>query len=167
MNVKEIILDGYPVSPFRENSFPIPAGKHIIKISNVTVTSFSSHELQAKILSFTGNLLSVSYGMKDIKFTYVSNTRTLISLNREPTWVKVDHQDYKFEVMSGNDCFSIFLPDGKHFVEIGAGNTFSYGINLTSLWSSTGIAIFGTLAVSLLFIMYLLLKVIRRKYSTI
>jgi hypothetical protein len=167
MNVKEIILDGYPVSPFRENSFPIPAGKHIIKISNVTVTSFSSHELQAKILSFTGNLLSVSYGMKDIKFTYVSNTRTLISLNREPTWVKVDHQDYKFEVMSGNDCFSIFLPDGKQFVEIGAGNTFSYGINLTSLWSSTGIAIFGTLAVSLLFIMYLLLKVIRRKYSTI
>jgi hypothetical protein len=105
--------------------------------------------------------------MKDIKITYDSKTRTLISLNREPTWVKVDHQDYKFVVMEGNDCFSIFLPDGKHYVEIGAGNTFSYGINLTSLWSSTGIAIFGSLAVSLLFLMYLLLKVIRKKYSTI
>ena len=166
-NVKEIILDGYPVSPFRENSFPIPAGHHIVKLTDVTVTSFSTHELQAKILSFTGNLLSVSYGMKDIKITYDSETRTIISLNREPTWVKVDHQDYKFVVMEGNDCFSIFLPEGKHFVEIGAGNTFSYGINLTSLWSSTGIAIFGTLAVSMLFLMYLMLKIIRRKYSTI
>jgi len=167
MNVKEIIIDGYPVSPFRENSFPIPAGKHIVKYKNVAVTSFSTNELQAKILSFSGDLLSVSYGMKDIKITYDSKTRTLISLNREPTWVKVDHQDYKFVVMEGNDCFSIFLPDGKHYVEIGAGNTFSYGINLTSLWSSTGIAIFGSLAVSLLFLMYLLLKVIRKKYSTI
>jgi len=167
MNVKEIILDGYPVSPFRENSFPIPAGKHIVRLTDVAVTSFSTHELQAKILSFSGDLLSVSYGMKDIKITYESNTRTLISLNRQPTWVKVDHHDYKFVVMEGNDCFSIFLPDGKHFVEIGAGNTFSYGINLTSLWSSTGIAIFGTLAVSLLFLMYLILKLIKRKYSTI
>ena len=167
MNIKEIIVDGYPVSPFRENSFPIPAGKHIVKFTDVAVTSFSTHELQAKILSFSGDLLSVAYGMKDIKITYESGTRTLISLNREPTWVKVDHQDYKFKVMEGNDCFSIFLPEGKHFVEIGAGNTFSYGINLTSLWSSTGIAIFGSLAVSLLFLMYLMLKIIRRKYSTI
>jgi ABC-type antimicrobial peptide transport system permease subunit len=130
------------------------------------VTSFSTHELQAKILSFTGNLTSVAYGMKNIKFAYDSHTRTLLSLNRDPTWVKVDKQDYKFTVMEGNDCFSIFLPPGQHFVEIGVGNAFSYGINLTSLWSSTGIAIFGTLAVTLLLCMYLLLKIIRRKYLT-
>jgi hypothetical protein len=111
--------------------------------------------------------MSIAYGMKDIKFAYDSQTRTLLSLNREPTWVKVDGQDYKFSIMEGNDCFSIFLPTGNHYIEIGVGNTFSYGINLTSLWSSTGIAIFGTLAVSLLLCMYLLLKFIRRKYLTI
>ena len=165
-NVKEISLDGNPISPFRDNMFPIPAGKHLIRFSDVTVTSFSTHELQAKILSFTGNLMSVAYGMKDIKFVYDSQTRTLLSLNREPTWVKVDRQDYKFSIMEGNDCFSLFLPPGNHFVEIGVGNSFSYGINLTSLWSSTGIAIFGTLAVSLLLCMFLLLKLIRRKYLT-
>ncbi len=82
MNVKEIIVDGYPVSSFRENAFPIPAGKHIVKFNNETVTSFSTNELQAKVLSFTGNLLSVSYGMKDIKITYDSKTRTLISLKQ-------------------------------------------------------------------------------------
>jgi len=89
--------------------FSIPAGKHIITFSNVAVTSFSANELQAKILSFTGNLMSIAYGMKDIKFAYDSQTRTLLSLNREPTWVKVDRQDYKFSIMEGNDCFSIFL----------------------------------------------------------
>jgi uncharacterized protein YdaL len=166
-NVKEIRLDGNPISPFRDNIFPIPAGKHIITFSNLAVTSFSTNELQAKILSFTGNLMSIAYGMKDIKFAYDSQTRTLLSLNREPTWVKVDRQDYKFSIMEGNDCFSIFLPPGNHYIEIGVGNSFSYGINLTSLWSSTGIAIFGTLAVSLLLCMYLLLKFIRRKYLTI
>jgi uncharacterized protein YdaL len=164
--VKEISLDGYPVSPFRDNMYSVPAGKHIITFQDQKVTSFSTDELQAKILSFTGNLLSVAYGMKDIKFNYDSPKRTLLSLNREPTWVKVDGKDFYFNIMEGNDCFSIFLPMGNHFVEIGVGNSFSYGINLTSLWSSTGIAIFGTLAVSLLLCMYLILKVIRRKYLT-
>ena len=166
-NVKEINLDGNPISPFRDNRYPIPAGNHFIIFSDVAVTSFSTHELQAKILSFTGNLKSVAYGMKDIQLVYDSRIRTLLSLNREPTWMKVDRQDYKFIIMEGNDCFSIFLPPGNHFVEIGVGNSFSYGINLTSLWSSTGIAIFGTLAVTLLLCMYLLLKLIRRKYLTI
>jgi uncharacterized protein YdaL len=165
-NIKEISIDGNPISPFRDNMFPIPAGKHIIIFSDLGVTSFSTNELQAKILSFSGNLLSVAYGMKDIKLVYDSQIRTLLSLNREPTWVKVDREDYKFTIMEGNDCFSIFLPPGQHFVEIGAGNSFSYGINLTSLWSSTGIAIFGTLAVSLLLCMYFILKIIRRKYLT-
>ena len=165
-NIKEIFLDGNPISPLRDNRYPVPAGEHTVTFSEMGVTSFSTHELQAKILSFTGNLTSVAYGMKNIKFAYDSHTRTLLSLNRDPTWVKVDKQDYKFTVMEGNDCFSIFLPPGQHFVEIGVGNAFSYGINLTSLWSSTGIAIFGTLAVTLLLCMYLLLKIIRRKYLT-
>jgi hypothetical protein len=165
-NIKEINLDGNPIAPFRDNKFPIPAGKHIIAFSDMAVTSFSTHELQAKILSFSGNLISVAYGMKDIKIVYNSRIRTILSLNREPTWLKVDQHDYKFTIMEGNDCFSIFLPPGQHFVEIGVGNSFSYGINLTSLWSSTGIAIFGTLAVTLLLCMYLLLKIIRRKYLT-
>ena len=165
-NIKEISLDGNPIAPFRDNKFPIPAGKHIIAFSDMAVTSFSTHELQAKILSFSGNLISVAYGMKDIKIVYNSRIRTILSLNREPTWLKVDQHDYKFTIMEGNDCFSIFLPPGQHFVEIGVGNSFSYGINLTSLWSSTGIAIFGTLAVTLLLCMYLLLKIIRRKYLT-
>ena len=104
--------------------------------------------------------------MKDLKFVYESANRTLISINKEPTSIKIDNTDYQFAVMKGNDCFSVFLPPGKHSVELVAGNAISYGINLTSLWSSTGIAIFGSIAVTLLLIMYLSLKIIRKKYST-
>jgi len=163
--IKVVNIDGYQVSPYRENQFTIPAGTHRILVADEPITSFSTYELQVKILSFTGNLTSVSYGMKDINFTYESETRTLISVNRQPTIVKIDGADYSFTVMKGNDCFSIFLPPGKHNVELNAGDAFSYGVNLTSLWSSTGIAIFGAMAVTLLSMMYLFLKFIKRKYS--
>lgn len=161
--IKEFSIDGNPISSYRDNSFTVPAGKHIVAFSKVPITSFSIQELQTKILSFTGSLVSIAYGLNDIKFAYESGVRTLLSLNRQPTSVKVDNQEYKFTVMKGDDCFSIFLPPGKHYVELSAGDSFSYGINLTSLWSSTGIAIFGALAVIMLFLMYLLLKIIRRK----
>jgi hypothetical protein len=64
--------------------------------------------------------------------------------------------------MKGNDCFSIFLPPGRHYVELIAGDQFSFGVNVTSLWSTTAIAIFGFIAVTSLFIMYIVLKVIKR-----
>jgi hypothetical protein len=67
--------------------------------------------------------------------------------------------------MKGNDCFSIFLPTGKHYVELVAGDQFSFGVNVTSLWSTTAIAIFGVLAVTALFLMYVALKVVKRGYA--
>jgi hypothetical protein len=79
--------------------------------------------------------------------------------------VRVDYQEYPFTVMKGNDCFSIFLPTGKHYVELVAGDQFSFGVNVTSLWSTTAIAIFGVLAVTALFLMYVALKVVKRGYA--
>ena len=40
---------------------------------------------------------------------------------------------------------------------------FSFGINLTSFWSSTGIAVFGAFGVALLFGMYIFRVVLRRR----
>ncbi|MFH0989507.1 MAG: DUF2334 domain-containing protein [bacterium] len=162
-----ITVDGALLVPHRENLFTIPAGTHSVRLSRESIGSFSASDLQAKILSCSGNLTSVLYGMHDMKFTYESTTRTLISVNRKPTAIKVDQQEYHPTVMKGNDCFTIFLPPGNHEVELRAGDAISYGINLTSIWSSTGIAIFGTLAVAMLFVMYLLLKTLRKKYSSV
>lgn len=162
-SIASITLNGSTITHGRNNSFIIPAGTHLVRFNN-SDDQFSPTELQTQILSFYGNLLSISYGYQDLSFAYESDTRTIISLNRVPTAVKVDGTNYNFKVMEGEDCFSIFLPVGKHNVDITVGDAFSKGVNLTSFWSSTGIALFGTLSIMLLLIMYLSIKFLNRKY---
>ena len=162
-SVTSISLNNNTISPGRNNSFIIPAGTHLINF-NQSDDQFNPTELQTNVLSFNGNLLSINYGYQDLSFTYESDTRTIISLNRIPTFVKVDGKDFSFKIMKGDDCFSIFLPVGRHNVELTVGDTFSKGVNLTSFWSSTGIALFGTLSIVLLLIMYLSVKYLNHKY---
>lgn len=162
-SVISISLNNNTISPGRNNSFIIPAGIHLINF-NKSDEQFNPTELQTKILSFSGNLLSINYGYQDLSFTYESDTRTIISLNRVPTLVKVDGKNYSFKIMEGDDCFSIFLPVGSHNVDLVVGDTFSKGVNLTSFWSSTGIAFFGILSIALLVIMYLSVKYLNHKY---
>jgi Uncharacterized protein conserved in bacteria (DUF2334). len=162
-DIKIISIDDESVVGYRENNFLVPAGEHSIKFHTKDFPGFTTVEIQPQLLSFTGNLLSIDYGMRQVKFNYESIERALVTINRKPTSVKVDGQDFKFEVLTGNDCFSVFLPVGKHDVEIETGDQFTYGMNITSLWSITAIAIYGTVAVILLVLMYFGLKLFRRK----
>jgi hypothetical protein len=161
---QEVHIDGVPLSPARENSFIVPAGEHQL-VFHTQSSNLSSNALQPRILSITGNLLSASYSNRTMEFAYESSTRTLVSINREPTQVRVDNMSYAFTPMKGNDCFTISLPEGKHTVVLDAGDPFTYGVSLTSFWSTTAIAIFGTVAIALLLLMYLLLVIVRKHYS--
>ncbi len=160
---KEIRVDGIPLSPYRENFFLIPAGDHIVALESNAANTFATHSLETRLLSFTGNILTVAYGMRSVDFTYDADGRALLALNREPTFVSVDGGNYPVVVMKGNDCFSTFLPSGHHTVHIIAGDVFSYGVNLTSFWSSNVFALFGSLAVLSLVLMYLALKFVKRR----
>ncbi len=148
--------------PFRDNRYVISAGEHSIILAPQTASTFSAHELQTRIMSSTGDLKSVKYGLRNVIVEYVSTVRMLISLSNIPTTVTVDGEPVEFTVMKGNDCFSIFLPDGHHEANIVTGDRFEYGINVTSFWSTTAIAVFSALAISLLLLMYLILKFVRR-----
>jgi hypothetical protein len=88
----------------------------------------------------------------------------LVSFSNEPTQIMLDGQPHSVTALKGNDCFTITLPAGTHKVQVVTGDTFSYGINVTSLWSTTAIAIFGLVAVLLLVGMYVGLKLIRRRF---
>jgi len=162
-SVTSISLNNNTISSGRNNSFIIPAGINLVKF-NTSDDQFNPTELQTNVLSLSGNLLSINYGYQDIYFTYESDSKAIISLNRVPTEVTVDGKNYEFKIMEGGDCFSIFLPAGKHNVDLTVGDAFSKGVNLTSFWSSTGIALFGTLSIVLLLIMYLSVKYLNRKY---
>ncbi len=85
----------------------------------------------------------------------------LVSLSNMPTSITVDGQPFECNVMKGNDCFSVFLPTGRHTANIVTGGRFAYGVNITSFWSTTAIAVFSALAISLLFLMYVFLKISR------
>lgn len=163
--VDAITLNGTSVSNIRDNIFLIPAGNNIVKTNVTKVNAYSTHELQTHLISITGNLLSISYGLRDIKFVYESDNRVFVSLNKKPTSIKVDDKDYDFKVMKGNDRFTVLLPPGRHTVELVGGSAFTYGLNLTSLWSSVTILIFGILAITLIFLMWLYLKYIKRRYA--
>ena len=165
LETKEIQIDGVPLSPSRDNVFLIPAGVHEVSFGQNQGGAFSTHDLEARILSLTGNLLSVAYGTRTVLFTYASDVRTLVALNREPTAVALDGQAYEFAAMKGNDCYTLSLPPGAHTVSVVTGDLFSYGINMTSFWSSNAIAIFGVIAVLMLAAMYLILKIVKRRYA--
>jgi uncharacterized protein YdaL len=159
--ITEVMLDGVVLSPFRDNQYMIPAGSHDLGMSQNVAGSLSAHQFFPHIMSITGNLLSYAYAMRTVDFEYTSDGRCLVSLSSEPHEVLIDGTPHTFYSMRGDDCFSLLLPAGRHKVEVVAGDSFSYGINVTSFWSTTAIAAFGAVAVVALIGMYLVVRIRR------
>jgi len=164
--VKGIDLDGSLLAPVRDNLYLIPAGRHTVKPVSDAGGGLSSHQFNPRLLSVTGNLLTVQYGMRSASFSYVSDGRCLVTVNREPHALIVDGHSTPFYSMKGNDGYTLFLPPGRHAVYLEAGDAFSYGVNLTSFWSSTAIALFGLVSVAALLLMYGVVLLRRRMVLT-
>jgi hypothetical protein len=103
--------------------------------------------------------------MRSVAFRYESAGRCIVMVNGEPHEVRVDGERMTFYSVEGNDGYSLFLPPGSHRVEIVTGDAFSYGINITSFWSSNAIALFGVAAVLLLLAMYAVVRLQRRRFG--
>lgn len=163
---KIITVDGKQIIGQRDNAFFIAAGKHTININDAGLPGFSTVQIQPEILTCSGNVTELAYDMRKVTFTYESDMITIASFNQAPAQVFVDGKEIKdIEVMKGNDCYSIKLPNGTHSVKVIMGSSLSYSINLTSLWSTNAIVIYGGLAVISLLLMFFGLKIIRRKYE--
>jgi uncharacterized protein YdaL len=165
IEVNEILLDGVPASPVRDNRFTIPAGRHVVIPVRTVSGGLSSTQFYPRLLSTTGSLLTCEYTMRSMTFTYETNGRCIVMVNREPREVLVDGERLTFYSMKGNDGYSLFLPAGRHRAEITAGDPFSYGINIASIWSSNAIAVFGVAAVVFLLGMYAVVRLQRRRFG--
>jgi len=159
-----ITLDGKQIIGQRDNAFFIPSGKHTIGINDAGLPGFSTVEIQPEMLSCSGNVSELIYDMRKISFTYESDMITIASFNQAPAQIYIDGNEQKnVEVMKGNDCYSIKLPSGKHSVKVIMGSSLSYSINLTSLWSTNAIVIYGGVAVISLILMFIGVKVLKKK----
>jgi hypothetical protein len=161
-NIVRIDVDGASLMPYRNERFLIPSGNHRITVHQRSVGTFTSQDLQTRLLSATGHVSSIVYGSRNLVLKYESSERMLVTLSNLPTSLTVDGNTIPATVMKGNDCYSIFLPAGDHLANILTGDQFTYGVSITSFWSSTAIAIFGALAVLLMLVMYGVLKALKR-----
>jgi hypothetical protein len=157
-----ISIDGDLHTSVGDGRFLIPAGQHTIMLDPIA-GAFSTDQLKASIISITGNLLHESGNDRSISFGYESAGRCLVSLNKKPLTIFVDGSEQPLAVLKGNERFTVMLPPGRHEIKMITQNTVSYGINLTSLLSSSLIVVFGFTAVALLMVFYVIVRIKRRQ----
>ena len=162
-DVAEVSVDDRIVYPYQPGYFAIPAGEHFVKIAKANVNPFQSDLMQSHIEAASCNLLSERTFQRGVEFTYDSPGRCAVSFGKMPYAVLVDDHDISFSVAREEQHYGIILPPGQHKVLVVLESTVSYGIDMTSLWSSALIAIFGSIAGGILIVLYFVLKVRRGK----
>ncbi len=148
-----------------DGRFLIPAGRHVISLEEKGEGYFDPNTLHATLLSCTGNVLSIEEGERSISFSYESGERCFATTNKEPIEVIIDGESVDVPIREGIERYSVQLPPGTHRVRIITEGTVSYSINLTSLWSSTFIVLFGIVSLILLMILYVMVRVRRRRFT--
>ncbi len=139
--------------------FLIPAGTHLVR-TNVSNHLFSTDSLYATLASITGNLLSEKEQERSVDFEYDSVPRCLVTLMKSPVALMIDGREAPLHVMEGaNGRFSVSLPPGRHTARIITLSHISYGIDVTSLWSSSLIVTFGLLSIGALIVLYAYVRV--------
>ena len=160
--VEKISLDGKTVYPFRKGCFRIPAGEHVLKLSD-GVSLFNNGAAHSQMASASCNILKERTFKRGVEFLYHSPSRCAVSFNTIPLAVFVDDQEMILNIAKEEQNYGILLPPGTHKVLVMLENTVAYGIDLTSLWSSELIAVFGFLAGGVLVVLFILVKVKKKE----
>ena len=161
-DVAEVSVDGRVVYPYQPGCFSIPVGNHFVRIVKADVNPFESGLMHSHVESASCNILSEKTFQRGVEFTYSSLGRCAVSFGKLPYAVVVDNHEIPFTVAREEQHYGIVLPPGRHKVLVVLESTVSYGIDMTSLWSSALIAIFGSVAGGILILLYFVFKFRRR-----
>ncbi len=145
-----------------QGKFILPSGQYTIyadKQSAVPIEPPSGGQL----LSISGTLLSLIDGDRSVTFSYRSVTRCAASFSHSPYTVLLDGQEIKNQTEKGFHRFSLLLPPGEHTVTVVLETTVTYGIDITSFWSSWLIVGFGMVSGTALFTFYTVVRISRQK----
>lgn len=142
-------------------SFLLPAGEHTLIAERQSTGPFSSPPSGGTLICMTGELTSLASSSRAITFTYKSTGRCYASFTHAPYSVILDGAESPVQPMKGYRRFSIVLPKGEHTATAVLETTVSYGVDITSFWSSWLIVGFGFLSGVALLISYVLVKILR------
>jgi hypothetical protein len=164
--IREILVDGKVSPALPEGGFSIPSGKHEIEVPERTMNPFPSGLVGTRVLSITGDLKDENPINRGVEFHYSAKMRCAATFNREPYVVFLDGEQYSVNALKGNGCYGLVLPPGDHKVLLISQSGVSYGIDLTSWWSSSLIVGFGLLSGGVLLVFYLIVRVRRGKVTS-
>jgi len=155
----EILRNGERQLSIGDGKFLLPTGSYRVTLVPEGVRPFQVDILETRILSITGDLLSEKSSQRSVEFRYRSENRCIVTLTKEPFAVFVDGTETAFRALKGDGRFALMLPPGEHTILVVAQSSVSYGVDLTSFWSSSLIVVFGVLAGGILIVFYLIVRI--------
>jgi hypothetical protein len=157
-DVTYVWRDEQRVRTIGDGRFLLPDGSYTVLEVQPAVRALQPEAPETHLVSITGDLLAQKSSQRSVQFRYRSDTRCIASLTREPFALFLDGHETTFEVLKGDGRDSLLLPSGEHEVLVVTQSTVSYGVDITSFWSSYLIALFGVVSVGLLFALYLVVR---------
>ena len=158
-DTQEIWRDNQRVRTVGRGRFLLPAGSYTVLEVEPTLQALQPGVPDSHLLSITGDLLFQKSSQRSVTFGYRSANRCIATLARQPFALFVDGRETAFTALKGAGREALILPPGEHTVLLVTQSGVSYGVDITSFWSSYVIAIFGALAVGLLVSLYLIVRV--------
>jgi len=137
-----------------DNEVLVPGGIHRITAVEKGFRLFDTSVLDMRLLRFTGNLDSLARTDRGFRFSYDSTLRGLALLNKQPFGILVDGRPWQDQVLPHSGRWSVRLPRGRHSIEVLADSTATVLLDRASLYGSTLIVAFGTVACSLMLLIY-------------
>jgi hypothetical protein len=153
-NTQEIWRDNERLLTIGEGRFLLPVGSHQVRVSHRGLRPFQTDILETRLLSITGDLLSEKGSPRSVEFRYRSENRCIVTLVKEPFALFIDGQETGFTALKGNGRYGLILPPGEHTALVVAQSNVSYGVDLTSFWSSSLIVVFGIISGGVLLLFY-------------
>ena len=152
---QRFLVDGKVWPGWGDNEILLPAGSHEISASESRFRLVDRSILDIRLMRFTGNLDSLIPTHRGLEFGYDSDLRTIALFNRRPFEVRVDGTRIEETPAFTSGLWSVRLPRGQHRVEVLADSAAYVILDTASLYSSTLIVIFGSVATGVMALFYL------------
>ncbi len=154
-------LDGRPWPVFETGLVLVPRGTHLLTFSRPFAAFLDFEQLDLRLRSISGELLSADATSRGMIFDYSSPGRCLVVFNKQPHRVRVDGREWTAPALYARGEWSLSLPSGRHTVDVVANEPAVFAVEWTSLFFSSFIVVFGTLSCASMLGLWALIRLAR------